>query len=583
MKIVFLHGIGDGDTEMRWLRGLNQGLAEQGSPQVCPDDVIAPRYAGLLRTEGIKARHPERTYSERKDHEARRAFERRQGQVQRMLQKSGALRVSGLGVVPDAVLHPAQEGFIDVAPLLKQVKNYMTCEGLRAAVLQNILDDLPESGDIMLIGHSLGSVIAIDLLDHLPPGLRVRRFITLGSPAGSESLHRGSERILKRFPYGRVDDWSNFVDSFDPVTSGRGLAGIFPGAQDFGIGGAWRHVAERYLRQPAVAKLVGDALFPSSDIVPSSNGMVLRLSDTEASTLLTMAYARRVGAILDGDKRTRYEDALEVLKNNFTQSLIEQSEGRPLPPELAQLAHGQIPALPRRWDLPETVRQVAVLAFTNVLDPYEIDAEDARFHAVPELFVDLGWSSGTGKRVKDAIREVSERTAAEKRGLGMRTKVLAAAAGIALIAAAPIGIAMSGAAGAAALGGGLAAFGPVGVVGGLATLSALATTGTMVTSIAATTRGGEQPLLLDPTGIAIQVATAHALHQIDEEYDHELWYRLAWAETKLAGELNRLTPFSDNDSPASQRLGATLRTIRSLMDFMREKDLTPPALTNLAS
>ena len=46
--------------------------------------------------------------------------------------------------------------------------------------MRNILDHLPSRGDTVLIGHSLGSVIAIDLLDHLPENLHVRRFVTIG-------------------------------------------------------------------------------------------------------------------------------------------------------------------------------------------------------------------------------------------------------------------------------------------------------------------------------------------------------------------------------------------------------------------
>ncbi|OPX05040.1 hypothetical protein B1964_29770, partial [Gordonia sp. i37] len=123
--------------------------------------------------------------------------------------------------------------------------------------------------------------------------------------------------------------------------------------------------------------------------------------------------------------------------------------------------------------------------------------------------------SHTGHKVKDAIKEVAEAVAAERRGLSTRTKVVAAAAGLALLAAGPIGIAMAGAAGAAgaaAITSGLAAFGPGGMVGGLATLGSLASTGAMVTTVAATARGGVQPLLVDPTSVAIQVAIAHALN-----------------------------------------------------------------------
>ena len=237
MKIVYLLGVGDGDPEGEWLVGLNQGLAGIGAPAIDDAEVIAPRYSSCLNTIGIKSKHPDRTYNVKNDHDDRRAFERRQARVQRMLRKTGTVQTFGFGRFPGPVVEHIQRVGISKAPVavLKQVKRYMTDENVRAAVLSKILDTIPAKGDVVLIGHSLGSVIAIDLLDHLHPNVHVRRFITIGSPAGSPSLHEGSERILKRFPYARVDDWSNFLDCYDGVTAGRGLTGVFNGAQDFGI------------------------------------------------------------------------------------------------------------------------------------------------------------------------------------------------------------------------------------------------------------------------------------------------------------------------------------------------------------
>lgn len=583
LKVVYLHGVGDGDTDMGWLEALNLGLAQHGVPTLSPGDVIAPQYSDLLRNQGPPTKHPKRTYNERNDHDARRAFEYRQARVQHQLRKTGIVRTFGFGRVPNGTLERIQDRQINARRLLAQVKNYMTEETIRAAVLQSILDAVPNSGRILLIGHSLGSVIAIDLLDHLPESIHVQRFITIGSPAGSEALHRGSERILKRFPYARVDDWSNFLDCYDPVTAGRGLTHIFPGAQDFGIDGAGRHKSKYYLRHPAVAGLVALSLYPGDELRPSSSGIALRLEDAEATTLLTLAYARRVAAQLDKEKQTRYEDALAILQENFTQGLLERSEGMVLPTELAQLTSGQIPALPRRWDLSETVRQITVLAFTNVIYPYDIDVGEERFNAIPDLFVDLGWAKSRGMTVSASIREVSDFAAADKQGLSTKMKVFTAAAGVALLAAGPIGIAMSGAAGvagAAALTSGLAAFGPGGMVGGLATLGGLASTGAMVTTVAATARDGRQPLMVDPTTAAIiQVAIAHALKRLGEPYDTELWYLLAATQSELGAELNRLRPFSDDKSPTVQRLLAMSRTVQLLMRFMTQHDLMPPALS----
>lgn len=518
------------------------------------------------------------------DHDERRAFERRQARVQRALGKSGTVRTFGFARVPGPVVERIQGVGIATAlvHVLEQVKHYMTDENVRGAVLSNILDDLPASGEILLIGHSLGSVIAIDLLDHLPENLRVRRFITIGSPAGSPSLHEGSERILKRFPYARVDDWSNFLDCYDPVTAGRGLTGIFSGAQDFGIGGAARHSSHLYLNQPAIAQLVADIIYPSTDIVEAGTGIALRLTDADASSLLALKYAHHVASLIDESVRDRYEDALAVLQDNLGQELVARANGSSLPPEVADLTKGRIPTLPHRWDLPDAVSQSVVLAFTNVLDPYEVDAGTARIDALTPLIMELGYPHKTGKKVSDAVREVADLVASNKRVFGTKARVIAAAAGVALLAAGPIGVAMAGAAGAAgaaAITSGLAAFGPGGMVGGLAMLSGLASTGGMVAAVAATARGGAQPLLTDPTSVAIQVAISHALNSIGEPHDETLWYRLTAVETEIGAELNRLAAFSDEKAASITRLQAALAIIDKLMIFMLASGLTPRAIT----
>ena len=229
MKIVFLHGIGTGDPNGGWLAGLNRGLVEGGFPEVDDNRIIAPRYNSLLSTSGVSAKLPPVTYRTKDDSRARRGFERRQAKVQRKLGLDETVRSFGWNRFPEGPLSVGQQLGINSLAYwdLPHGKRYMQSEGLRAAILKRILDDLPGNGDIV---HSLGSVVAIDLLDNLHEGLHVRRVITIGSPASSRYLHEGSDRLLKTFPYARVDDWWNFFDARDVVTGGRGLATTFPGA-----------------------------------------------------------------------------------------------------------------------------------------------------------------------------------------------------------------------------------------------------------------------------------------------------------------------------------------------------------------
>lgn len=85
MKVAFLHGIGDGDPDRGWMDGLNRGLLSIGHPPIDESQVIAPRYAGLLETNGVSAKMPDITYKPKDDPRPRCEFERRQAAIYRML------------------------------------------------------------------------------------------------------------------------------------------------------------------------------------------------------------------------------------------------------------------------------------------------------------------------------------------------------------------------------------------------------------------------------------------------------------------------------------------------------------------
>lgn len=144
MRIVFLHGIGDGDPTMGWLDGLNRGLMQAGHPPVEKERVIAPRYRSLLNTSGVSAKVPPVTYKPKDDASGRREFERRQAKVQRKLGSESGVRSFGFDRVPEAPLSVLQEAAINAIPWydLPQVKRYMQSEGTRGAILQLILDNL---------------------------------------------------------------------------------------------------------------------------------------------------------------------------------------------------------------------------------------------------------------------------------------------------------------------------------------------------------------------------------------------------------------------------------------------------------
>lgn len=577
-KIVFLHGVGDGDHDRNWLSGLNQGLESAGIGAVSEDEVISPNYSTFLNLTGIKLKHPAVTYKVKDDQSDRRAFVRRQSRIERLLENADLADGFGFKKIPDAAMGPLQYVGIN-APQLKQVYNYMTDEGLRAAVLSHILGTLPRQGEIILIGHSLGSIIAIDLVDHLPEKLHVSRFITIGSPGSAQILHEKHERILKRFPYARVDDWTNLFNPKDPVTAGRGLASVFPGAQDFRIDIPYSadnriaHNAKQYLAHPAVGMLIADALHPPADVPVTGSEVAVRLEDSDFDALFTLTFGLCVAAkISKKETAARYGDALKVLGDEYVDAVRQRlSMGSSLPIEVEALSRGEAPQFPDRLSLDEAVRRVVVAAFANVVQPYEIEIGSAPLDAIPSFFSSIGHTSGYGEIVREAIVEVQK----VLNGGGGFTfpagRFALAAAGVALIAAGPIGIATMGtAAGAAAITSGLAAFGPGGMVGGLALLSGLASTGAMVTTAAATVKSGDTTVTSDPATLALHIATSYALKKVGERPDPHLWAKLTAAEGFVSDRINKLSEFSDPKSPNLVQLVQTRTIVNRLMTFTHD-------------
>ncbi|OZF52560.1 hypothetical protein [Rhodococcus sp. 14-2470-1a] len=584
MRVVFLHGLGDGDPELGWLDGLNIGLTQAGFAPVDSDKVIAPRYRSHFETAGISAKVPPVTYKTKDDSDARLAFERRQAAVQRFLGYEAGVGTFGYGRVPDAPVAVIQQAAIKAVPLfdLPHVKRYMQDEGLRGAILKYILDHLPGTGEIILIAHSLGSVVAIDLLDNLHPGLHVRRFVTIGSPASAKAIHVGSDRLLKRFPYGRVDDWSNFLDTGDPVTAGRGLASTFQGAQDFTVDIGHKHDSKLYLGHTSIAKLIAQTLYPTNSVALRGGDIAVRLTDNEATILLSLHFAHAVQRhIKDKDAAVRYASALTAQQDEVVAQVEMNAGSVGIARELAELAGGTLPRLPHRWKMHEAVGELVVLSLTNLVEPYEIDVERAPREALLDMAVELGFQRSTGTKIGDAIEEVKTHIG-RKSGLPWG-RVLTAAAGVAIIAAGPVGLALAapvGVFGAAALTGGLAALGPGGMVGGLAMLGGLAGTGAAVATSAATLSGGPVEPVADSNALVLRVAAEYARKSLDLPYDKGLWYDITDLESQLSARVNRLAVYSDPGSPKLENLRVGQRIVARLMDFMLEKNLGPAELVS---
>lgn len=160
-------------------------------------------------------------------------------------------------------------------------------DGLAGAARMRVMRVLEETADgadgLMIIGHSLGSVLAYDVLWQLTHErgrpLAVDWFLSVGSPLGTRFIQRGllghDRHGAERYPH-RIRRWRNFTaqgdlaaldphveDDFRPMIN----LGLIDSLADHGepIYGSFRnaaglnvHRSYGYLVQPALGRIVAD-------------------------------------------------------------------------------------------------------------------------------------------------------------------------------------------------------------------------------------------------------------------------------------------------------------------------------------
>lgn len=135
-----------------------------------------------------------------------------------------------------------------------------------------------ENDDILLIAHSMGSIVAYDVLTQETPNIDIHTFITLGSPLGLPTIlkrffvdQKKDFRIEKQAPSPENIRWAwyNFADLEDRVAINYTLADDFAknkhgvGPQDIIVSNDYEFEGERnhhkaygYLRAPEVAEII---------------------------------------------------------------------------------------------------------------------------------------------------------------------------------------------------------------------------------------------------------------------------------------------------------------------------------------
>jgi hypothetical protein len=141
---------------------------------------------------------------------------------------------------------------------LRDVAVYLT--RARAEVLAAVRGEVPGTGPLVLVTHSLGTVVGRDLLDDAGIRSRTLAWVTVGSPLGLEAVQSNMRPPGARHP-GPTVDWTNAYDVRDIVALGCPLRPAYgdPLLDVRVENGDRPHAIDRYLGHPEVARPIGEA------------------------------------------------------------------------------------------------------------------------------------------------------------------------------------------------------------------------------------------------------------------------------------------------------------------------------------
>ncbi|PZE61231.1 hypothetical protein DEJ24_06010 [Curtobacterium sp. MCPF17_001] len=583
--LLFLHGVGTGDVEDDWQVALSGALVRLGYPALDPDRWIAPKYAYALHNGDGKYHVPPVTVKQPGKDEARtnrRDFERRTSAMEYRL-----------GQHEDTSLRPVANMIVDIAfetPPFKQAHNYLNDEQARARVLNRVLDSLPPAGELLIVGHSLGSVIAADLVRRLPVSLTVVGMITIGSPLASGSVRATDLRETMQEPPTNLGWWINFWNGLDPVAAHRGLSSVMPWLLDLRVTTSPSprvHTAAEYLSDPRVAEAIGYAMHGSlsTELVQTVNAVDAPLDADERVVLLALRYAHLVSTQLKDDLQDRFLGALRVVQSTAVEAMLQRrnSEGRARPEligrlrfDLADPGATAMPPEPGMYlSKEDALVQLIVLASDNFLRPFDVGfGEVVKRQAMRDLTAELGLGSVLGGDVLDALDQAEKVLSGSKGPNWIRIGALGVGAVAIVVATGGLALAAgAGLAGAAAVTSALAAFGPGGMIGGLITAGSLVTAGGggIAFGLASSSTSSEAVESI----VMRQLAAVILRQKLDLDQDLAVWQLLVETERQVRRSHERLDEYSDPKSPVLVELRKKILIVERALNFMREQGLEP--------
>jgi hypothetical protein len=275
-RVVGVHGIGQqlrGPAVLAaaWAPALRDGVQLAAGTSIADDDVAVAFYGDLFRPAGKDAARglqlteddvagPERelleAWASGVETEPRTLTDAEKSRTPRTVQRAlKALVKSRLfaGIAEHLVIAD-----------LKQVTTYLHDAQKRSEIRARVLAAIGPDTRV-LVGHSLGSVVAYEVLA-ANPSLPVRALVTIGSPLGIRNLVFDQLVPPPRSGHGAwpgaIAAWTNVADSYDVVALEKHLAPMFDArvVDELVDNGARAHDASPYLTARETGRAIAAGL-----------------------------------------------------------------------------------------------------------------------------------------------------------------------------------------------------------------------------------------------------------------------------------------------------------------------------------
>lgn len=237
MKLVFIHGRSQqgkdpAQLQLQWTNALNEGLKKsnidlpQGVEVVFPfygdrlDELLKELDAPLVSDVTLRGATQD---SEEADFRGELLYEIAQSagvtdaEIQSRFkgsqQEKGPLNWEWVQSILSA-LDETPLGEVAIDAFTRDVYVYLTNRSVRKAIDGIVSASLPD-GPCVVVGHSLGSVVAYNVLRNSSPTIAVRKYVTVGSPLGLKAIKRKLDAPIAMPAC--VKSWFNAMDERDVV------------------------------------------------------------------------------------------------------------------------------------------------------------------------------------------------------------------------------------------------------------------------------------------------------------------------------------------------------------------------------